>query len=685
VDSLNKKIEELSEKLFRESYRRLCVDNDRAFSLVMALQWVAAILISLYVSPKTWLGESSATHLHVYIAVFLGGALSLFPIYLTYSQPGAMVNRYVNVVAQALYSALFIHLSGGRIESHFHVFASLAGFAFYRDLRVLLCGTLVVALDHAIRGIYFPESAFGVFVGAEWRWAEHAAWVLFEDYFLGFACLRGLSEMKIVARKTAEVMVQNEKIEIEVQKRTAELRGSRNAVKLLLDNAAQGFLSFNRDGVIGNDCSQMVHSIFRVDPAGLHISALFGQSREEWNEFVDLFFTSRLSFKEIKGLCPSAARSGDRDVAIDYEPILNEADKLEGVLVVATDVTEIKRLEKRAEEERSLNSALIKVLGAKNDFLELKQMVDELARGDTCPITARRHLHTIKGGFSLLEFHSISRLCHELELKLKDNYSVEVMQAGIAAVQAILRDFLEKNADVLSLKANAERTIPVEASRLDTLIREAQAASVPEQIRHSIEELTERPIEECLGWLNDAFLLTARRLGKDPEPIQWNMASARICPDLYPGLFKSLVHIARNSADHGIESPSTRRDIGKTAKGCLNVELTLEEGWYHLIFRDDGGGIDENAVRKKAEKTGLPSPKTSADVMRLLLNGEFSTKAEITETSGNGIGLTAVRAEVEKIGGSMELRSEFGKGTTVELRFPKLDRNSPKTRLARAA
>ena len=100
-----------------------------------------------------------------------------------------------------LMSALLIHLSGGRIETHFHVFGSLAFFALYRDWRILVSATLVVAADHAIRGIYFPQSAFGVLASSPWRWVEHSGWVIFEDIILVKFCLRAIDEMREIASR----------------------------------------------------------------------------------------------------------------------------------------------------------------------------------------------------------------------------------------------------------------------------------------------------------------------------------------------------------------------------------------------------------------------------------------------------------------------------------------------------
>ena len=102
-------------------------------------------------------------------------------------------------------SALLIHLTGGRIETHFHVFGSLAFLAFYRDWRVLVPATVVVALDHMLRGLFWPQSVYGVLVASEWRWVEHAAWVVFEDVVLVMSCVRGTRELREIAVRTASL------------------------------------------------------------------------------------------------------------------------------------------------------------------------------------------------------------------------------------------------------------------------------------------------------------------------------------------------------------------------------------------------------------------------------------------------------------------------------------------------
>ena len=190
-------------ELFAAHKHEIHTRTDRLFAGLMALQWVGGILFAVWVSPLAWSGTTSSTHLHVWAAVVLGGLISLFPALLALLRPGLPSTRYTIATAQMLMGALLIHLTGGRIETHFHVFGSLAFLAFYRDWRVLVPATVVVALDHMLRGMFWPQSVYGVLVASHWRWLEHAAWVIFEDVFLVVACLRSVGELRETADRTA--------------------------------------------------------------------------------------------------------------------------------------------------------------------------------------------------------------------------------------------------------------------------------------------------------------------------------------------------------------------------------------------------------------------------------------------------------------------------------------------------
>jgi two-component system sensor histidine kinase HydH len=198
-------IEERARELRDAQLNRLHQRTDKMFAALMLVQWLFAIFISVTFSPYTWQGPMKSIHVHVLAAVFLGGALSGLPIFLAFYRAGWVGTRYVMAVAQMLWSALLIHLMGGRLETHFHVFGSLAFIAFYRDWKILVPATIVVAADHFIRQLLWPESVFGLSNPEWWRFLEHAFWVLFEDIFLFLSIGIGMREVELSARQQAEV------------------------------------------------------------------------------------------------------------------------------------------------------------------------------------------------------------------------------------------------------------------------------------------------------------------------------------------------------------------------------------------------------------------------------------------------------------------------------------------------
>src|SRR6266568_4419304 len=191
--------------LFKRSQNEIYRRVDRLFAGLMIFQWIGGLIAALVISPRAWEGSTSHVHIHVWLALFFGGLVVSFPIVLAITGPGRTATRHAIAAAQMLMSALLIHLSGGRIETHFHVFGSLAFLAFYRDWRVFIPATIVVALDHFVRGVYWPQSVFGVLAASPWRWIEHAAWVIFEDVFLIWACVQGVRELRDSAGKQAEL------------------------------------------------------------------------------------------------------------------------------------------------------------------------------------------------------------------------------------------------------------------------------------------------------------------------------------------------------------------------------------------------------------------------------------------------------------------------------------------------
>ncbi len=136
-----------------------------------------------------------------------------------------------------------------------------------------------------------------------------------------------------------------------------------------------------------------------------------------------------------------------------------------------------------------------------------------------------------------------------------------------------------------------------------------------------------------------------------------------------------LTHIIRNSCDHGIESPKVRLAAEKNATGILKLSAIQESGFIVITVHDDGGGIDAQRIKDKAMHMGVINAEQAANMtdkaaLQLIFNAGLSTAEKVTNFSGRGVGMDVVRTEIERVGGSVDIDSELGKGTTLRIRIP---------------
>lgn len=213
----------LANDLLKQHQQHVYCDTDRLFAWLLLAQWVFGFMLAVWVSPRTWVGLSSSLHPHIGISILLGGAIISVPACSAFLFPGTVLTRHLIAVGQMLMSALLVHLSGGRIETHFHIFGSLALLSFYRDWKVLITASTVVSADHIIRGALWPQSVYGDFSFSLVRALEHIGWVIFEDVFLVLNCVRSRKEMWEIASRQAQLINVHGEIEQLVEVRTSEL------------------------------------------------------------------------------------------------------------------------------------------------------------------------------------------------------------------------------------------------------------------------------------------------------------------------------------------------------------------------------------------------------------------------------------------------------------------------------
>lgn len=249
--------------LFEENIATNYSDCDHMFAVLLLIEWLGGILTALIVSPVSWEGVSPSTHIHVVLSIWLGMSIIVLPIAMAWFYSGKAITRHTIAVAQVMIAALIIHLTGGRIETHFLFFGSLTFLAFYADWKVLVTATVLVALDHIVRGLYLPFSVYGVTYPEPWRWVEHSAWVLFADVFLIRKCVLDMREKWRISEKRAQLELTNEIIEAQVVERTDQVKQSEEKFRNLCMSVPTVIFEADADGsweVIGMPWFQLTAS-----------------------------------------------------------------------------------------------------------------------------------------------------------------------------------------------------------------------------------------------------------------------------------------------------------------------------------------------------------------------------------------------------------------------------------------
>lgn len=194
----------------------------------------------------------------------------------------------------------------------------------------------------------------------------------------------------------------------------------------------------------------------------------------------------------------------------------------------------------------------------------------------------------------------------------------------------------------------------------------AQAAAPLEESARAARML---PFLHAAEGLERAARDLARSSGKDVELV---VAGGDVELDraVLDALKPALLHLVRNAVDHGIETPERRLRAGKPPRGRIEVAASLRGSRVEISVEDDGRGIDRDAVLERARREGLPVPQAEEELADLLFRAGFTTARGVSEVSGRGIGLDAVRGSVEALRGSVEFDSEPGKGSRVRLSAP---------------
>ncbi|MBN1209376.1 MAG: response regulator [Myxococcaceae bacterium] len=201
-----------------------------------------------------------------------------------------------------------------------------------------------------------------------------------------------------------------------------------------------------------------------------------------------------------------------------------------------------------------------------------------------------------------------------------------------------------------------------------------ETADIVDALEEGLKAITTRPVRTILEPLQRMVRDLSRQLGKEAR---LSVVGAEVSLDrrLLEKLNGALVHLLRNAVDHGLESPTERERAGKHHEGALTLRIEQQGNLLFLESSDDGRGIDVARVRQVAESRSLVPTEELArmndnQIRDLIFRPSFSTRADVTDTSGRGVGLDAVRAAVEALQGRIEVASTLGQGTRFMLTLP---------------
>jgi two-component system chemotaxis sensor kinase CheA len=194
------------------------------------------------------------------------------------------------------------------------------------------------------------------------------------------------------------------------------------------------------------------------------------------------------------------------------------------------------------------------------------------------------------------------------------------------------------------------------------------------ELQRRVLDLRTTPLARVMETLPRTARQLAEQLGKRVE-VELSGTELDLDRSILDRLNEPLLHVVRNAVDHGIETPAARLAAGKDEVGHITIAARRKKDSIIIDVADDGAGIDLESVRNRAIEAGLLHPGLAEDlppseIAALIFRPGISTAENISEVSGRGVGMDAVKATIESLGGVVELRSEHGKGTTTSVFVP---------------
>jgi two-component system chemotaxis sensor kinase CheA len=453
----------------------------------------------------------------------------------------------------------------------------------------------------------------------------------------------------------------------------AELAARNGAMRLVLDNVGEGFLMLDPTGHIGSERSAVVDQWFGAPEPGVtfwqYLASVDGAFADWFEICWEAMCDGCLPVEVTVDQFPKKLEAGNRHFEVTVTPIFSDG-AIARTLVDIRDVTH--RLERERVEglQREVLGLLERALEDRPAYLEFMveagSLVEAIANDtlDTL-VEVMRAIHTLKGNCAIFGLASLSTFCHDVETRM--------LGTGAGPSKAdraeIARHWDAATARLSGIFSKQAGTVSVDREELDALVDALATGSPGTELLHRARMLRLESVDVRLRRFVEQAAGLSTRLGKQVEV---RVDGGGFCFDAiaWGPFWAAFAHLVRNALDHGIEAPERRELMGKPKTGALAIRASAVDEQFLLEISDDGRGIDWAVLVDRARAAGLPT-ETRADLEAALFVDGLSTRAEISELSGRGVGLGAVRATCAALGGAIEIASQVGSGTTLRFFFPR--------------
>jgi two-component system, chemotaxis family, sensor kinase CheA len=604
-----------------------------------------------------------------YVSVTVDISLIVLSIFIyKYESPA----EYAKILFLARYAVLllFIFLTILRYNFQLSLYAGIYATAAY--VVFVIAGNYMYGAEFSFTG---PDGKIYISHFAKSEVILHAAYLLLAGIAVSAVTL---SVRRLV---TDSITKEQEKSDLDHENRLIDSINQEN--KKYLDNILDGLLLINKDCTISGQYSKSLVHIFEHESiAGLRfIDFIFpdeygqAEQRKELLRFLNILFNSTISdYEMIEDVNPLKdttitvtdlnGNSKEKNISAYFHRVA-DANSIINILVIIKDTTLIKKAEKQLIEERRRHENEVETIAsilnvgpsAFSDFMIdtiriLNQIEDEIESVENPHILARifRSLHTLKGTARTIGFRTMADLTHETEEHL-----AKIREGDTAVTDDCIAFLRSESIKLFDEYANIKKLN--DRFRHFTLAVMNSDASAPSEIDEFIKTLRKMAEEE------------AESIGKQ---IQF---TAGITVESFPYVREirgTLIHLVRNSVDHGIEDQYERIAAEKDEKGLIHLSISKKNTMYEVEISDDGRGLDYEKIRKDAVKHGKikDEPLSKSEILKLLFQPGFSTKKNATALSGRGVGLDAVLADVRALRGQIKVSSEAGKGSRFTILLP---------------